>query len=112
MVSSSRGYHLVQVVDVMVDVRQMAFRKARKNQTQPSGILSGALGKKSSEDLTYKMETMGCQMNIADSERMEGQLQALGIRPLLPEEEGKIKPNLVVLNTCSIRDHAEHKVYS
>lgn len=112
MVSSSRGYHLVQVVDVMVDVRHMALRKARKNQTQLSGILGGALGNASSKDLTYKMETMGCQMNVADSERMEGQLKALGIRPLLPEEEGNIKPDLVVLNTCSIRDHAEHKVYS
>jgi Uncharacterized protein family UPF0004 len=96
----------------MVDVRQMASRRARRNQTQLSGILGGALGNESSKDLTYKMETMGCQMNIADSERMEGQLQALGIRPLLPEEEGKIKPDLVVLNTCSIREHAEHKVYS
>ncbi len=76
-----------------------------------NGILGGALGDET-KDLTYKLETMGCQMNIADSERMEGQLKALGIRPLMPEEEGRIKPDLVVLNTCSIRDHAEQKVYS
>lgn len=96
----------------MVDLRQMASRRARKNQDQLTGILGGALGAESTKQLTYKMETMGCQMNIADSERMEGQLKALGIRPLLPEEDGKIKPDLVVLNTCSIRDHAEQKVYS
>jgi len=107
MVSSSRGHHLVQVLDVMVDVRQMATRKSRKQKGEMTGIFGGALGTK---ELTYKMETMGCQMNIADSERMEGQLKALGIRPLGEDEDAK--PDLVVLNTCSIRDHAEQKVYS
>jgi tRNA-2-methylthio-N6-dimethylallyladenosine synthase len=68
-------------------------------------------------------------MNSADSERIEGQLMSLGIRPLGEEEflvslEGsedgggkkkkkeKRKPDVIVLNTCSIRDHAEQKVYS
>jgi len=57
-------------------------------------------------------------MNLADSERMVGQLKSLGLRPLgegtkgtLDEETGR-QPDLVVLNTCSIRDHAEQKVYS
>lgn len=151
MVSSTRGYHLVQIVDVMVDVRKMATRKkARlkkkygspghggtpgKHITHLPGILGGALttyvnddendddsaeeGMMESpeimtrKDLTYKVETMGCQMNMADSERIEGQLQSLGIRPLKKEEEDTgIDPDLVVLNTCSIRDHAEQKVYS
>ena len=51
-------------------------------------------------------------MNQADSERIEGQLQSLGIRPLQEDEEGRVDPDVVVLNTCSIRDHAEQKVYS
>jgi tRNA-2-methylthio-N6-dimethylallyladenosine synthase len=55
---------------------------------------------------------MGCQMNLADSERIEGQLQSLGIRPLDPEADKMINPDVVVLNTCSIREHAESKVYS
>lgn len=107
LVSSSRGYHLVQIADIMVDVRRIASRKLRRSKKKRTGIFGGALGK---EDLTYKVETMGCQMNLADSERMEGQLQALGIRPLREDED--IKPDLVLLNTCSIRDHAEQKVYS
>jgi tRNA-2-methylthio-N6-dimethylallyladenosine synthase len=128
LTSSERGYHLVQITDVMVDVRKMSFVKTRKSyqegqeetETQLKGILGGALAASEQEgvdfkvDLTYKVETMGCQMNIADSERMEGQLQSLGLRPYDDETDkakGK-KPDMVVLNTCSIRDHAEQKVYS
>lgn len=102
----------------MVDVRSMASLKSRPRRNKSrngGGILSGALLEDDANrpDLTYKIETMGCQMNLADSERMEGQLQALGIRPLTPDEETDQKdPDLVLLNTCSIRDHAEQKVYS
>jgi hypothetical protein len=118
-VESARGFHLVQVVDVLVDVRKMAFvkpRKLLKAQDSESGIrtgiMGGALRSSDMKNLTYKLVTMGCQMNMADSERIEGQMQSLGIRPLQPEEEKLIKPDVVVLNTCSIRDHAEQKVYS
>jgi tRNA-2-methylthio-N6-dimethylallyladenosine synthase len=71
------------------------------------------------------METMGCQMNVADSERIEGQLQSLGIKPYNDEENNnnnkksstknmmkEQRPDIVIFNTCSIRDHAEQKVYS
>jgi tRNA-2-methylthio-N6-dimethylallyladenosine synthase len=112
MVESERGIHLIQIADVMVNVRKMATTRPRNKIGVPgNGILGGALEKEDKPDLTYTMETMGCQMNQADSERMEGQLQALGIRRL-GEEEVKRKPDVVVLNTCSIRDRAEQKVYS
>jgi tRNA-2-methylthio-N6-dimethylallyladenosine synthase len=134
MVESNRGFHLVQITDVMVDVRQMSNLRTRntdtlisgmaKNRKAKAGILGGAISTTTNEqieigtefkkDLTYKMETMGCQMNVADSERMEGQLQSLGIRPMTEiEDKDKNKhPDLIILNTCSIRDHAEQKVYS
>jgi hypothetical protein len=116
-VQSSLGFHLVQVVDVMADVRKMSYVKQRsiafhRNLKTEGGILSGALGSAEQKDLTYKLETMGCQMNVADSERMEGQLQSLGIRPFDSEKESDKHPDVVVLNTCSIREHAEAKVYS
>lgn len=118
MVESNRGIHLVQIADVMVDVRKMATTRPRnKIGIGGDGILGGALLLRTEDhnkpDLTYTMETMGCQMNQADSERMEGQLQALGIRPLRDDESRtNRKPDVVVLNTCSIRDRAEQKVYS
>jgi Uncharacterized protein family UPF0004/Radical SAM superfamily len=108
MVQSSRGYHLVQIVDVMANVRQMATMKERRTNsayTQRNFL-------QSKTNLTYKLETMGCQMNQADSERMEGQLLNLGIRPHKDDDEDSREPDIIVLNTCSIREHAEQKVYS
>ena len=63
---------------------------------------------------TYAIQTNGCQMNVADSERLEGILQdELG---LVPIPETRLKEDLhtadvVIFNTCSIRDHAEQKLY-
>lgn len=47
-------------------------------------------------------------MNLADSERMAGVLEAAGYT-CAPEAS---KADVIVFNTCSIRDKAEHKVYS
>lgn len=107
MVHSPRGYHLIQIVDVMADVRQMAVSRKRKHLYLPQRDFFQTNG-----DLTYQVETMGCQMNTADSERMEGQLHNLGIRPHQGSDKEPREPDIVVLNTCSIRDHAEQKVYS
>lgn len=56
----------------------------------------------------YFLETMGCQMNVLDSELVAGQLRALGFEPASQMDEA----DLVLLNTCSVRGHAEEKVYS
>jgi tRNA-2-methylthio-N6-dimethylallyladenosine synthase len=56
----------------------------------------------------YWITTFGCQMNKADSERMAGILEARGYAPGQDEHSA----DLVVYNTCSIRDSAEQKVYS
>ena len=56
----------------------------------------------------YNIVTFGCQMNKADSERMAGVLEKMGF-------EASEDPNLadlVLYNTCTIRDNAEQKVYS
>jgi len=56
----------------------------------------------------YHITTFGCQMNKADSERMAGILENMGF-------EWSEDPNyadLILYNTCTIRDNAEQKVYS
>jgi len=56
----------------------------------------------------YYIETFGCQMNIHDSERMAGMLEAEGYEAASTETAA----DLVVLNTCSVREKAEEKLYS
>ena len=57
---------------------------------------------------SYWITTFGCQMNKADSERMGGILEAMGYTPGSDEHSA----DLVLYNTCTIRDNAEQKVYS
>ncbi len=57
---------------------------------------------------TYRVKSFGCQMNVYDGERMAELLAQQGIRPATDGEEA----DLVVLNTCHIREKAAEKVYS
>ena len=57
---------------------------------------------------SYWITTFGCQMNKADSERMAGILQKMGYK----EASSETSADLVLYNTCTIRDNAEQKVYS
>src|SRR2546423_15336328 len=55
---------------------------------------------------TYHLTTFGCQMNEHDSERMKGMLESLGYREA-PERE---QANLILFNTCSIREPADSRL--
>jgi tRNA-2-methylthio-N6-dimethylallyladenosine synthase len=57
---------------------------------------------------TYAVTTFGCQMNVHDSQRMEEVLQGAGFRRVDAEADADI----VVLNTCSVREKAEQKLRS
>ncbi len=57
---------------------------------------------------TYFIETWGCQMNDLDSQRLSGALKLRGYRRVEDEREA----GLILLNTCSIREKSEHKVFS
>ena len=56
----------------------------------------------------YLVETMGCQMNVHDSRRIEEVLRAAGWEPT---DQGALA-DLIVFNTCSVREKAEHKLMS
>lgn len=111
LVETVRGWHLIKVEDVMYDLTRAV--KARSKPYGRDGAayfapLKELLDKDADTTLTYSIETMGCQMNSADSERIAGQLESMGMQRT-PDPSGA---NVVVYNTCSIRDHAEQKVYS
>jgi tRNA-2-methylthio-N6-dimethylallyladenosine synthase len=56
---------------------------------------------------TFYLETFGCQMNVHDSEKVIGTLVSQGYRQVETVQEA----DLVLYNTCSIRDKAEQKVF-
>ena len=56
----------------------------------------------------YFIETFGCQMNFHDSERLAGLLEQHGYEPAADEAQADV----VVLNTCSVRERAEEKLYT
>src|SRR5438067_7934080 len=66
--------------------------------------------KGASETMTNKLylETVGCQMNVLDSELVVGTLRRLGYQ--LTHEE--TDADVIFFNTCSVRQHAEDKIYS
>ncbi|HEU5186831.1 MAG TPA: tRNA (N6-isopentenyl adenosine(37)-C2)-methylthiotransferase MiaB [Gemmatimonadaceae bacterium] len=55
---------------------------------------------------TVYVETYGCQMNVSDSELMLGSLASIGYAPV----EGPDGADVILVNTCAIRDHAEQRV--
>jgi tRNA-2-methylthio-N6-dimethylallyladenosine synthase len=57
---------------------------------------------------TFYIETFGCQMNVHDSEKVAGVLMARGLRPVESDRDA----DLILYNTCSIREKAAQKVYS
>ena len=56
----------------------------------------------------YLIETHGCQMNVHDSERMAGLLEQAGFEPATEAADADV----VVINTCSVRERAEEKLFT
>ena len=84
------------VLDEAQMARQRDFEQKIKHIHESRGVAPKAL-----------VDTFGCQQNVADSQNIMGMLQAMGCELTDEVKEADI----VVLNTCAIRDHAEKRVY-
>ena len=56
---------------------------------------------------TYEIRTYGCQMNFHDSERLAGLLEQSGYQ----RAPGGEVPDVVVFNTCAVRENADNRLY-
>lgn len=70
-------------------------------------IKSPILGNRADHKGTYYIETFGCQMNVRDSETAAGLLESAGYLP----SETKENADVILFNTCCVRDHAEKRVF-
>jgi tRNA-2-methylthio-N6-dimethylallyladenosine synthase len=59
------------------------------------------------KNLTYNILTMGCQLNENDSEKLSGMIEAMGYTKI----ENSKEADLVVMNTCCVRENAEDKLF-
>src|SRR5206468_9185008 len=73
----------------------------------PSRIAPGVPSTAEVSARTYQVRTYGCQMNVHDSERLSGLLEDAGY---VLAEDGAV-PDVVVLNTCAVRENADNRLY-
>jgi len=86
------------------------------NAPPPQGVIAEVLSAQdfapavapAAEGKSFYVETFGCQMNVHDSEKVAGALMEKGYRAVDTHQEADI----ILYNTCSIREKAAHKVYS
>ena len=80
------------------------------NDSEPTSrtLEADALPQQPSASASVYLETFGCQMNVLDSELVQGQLRALGY-DFTDDREGA---DIVLFNTCSVREQAENKALS
>ncbi|MCX7521308.1 tRNA (N6-isopentenyl adenosine(37)-C2)-methylthiotransferase MiaB [Microbacterium sp. STN6] len=79
------------------------------SSTTPHGVViapSPAARDEAGHSRTYEVRTFGCQMNVHDSERLSGSLEAAGYVPANGAEA-----DVVVINTCAVRENADNKLY-
>jgi len=88
----------------LVQIHTAPKPDATRRSTGPSNRLGGVadLGR------TFYIETFGCQMNVHDSEKVAGVLIGRGLEPVAEPELADI----ILYNTCSIREKAAQKVFS
>jgi tRNA-2-methylthio-N6-dimethylallyladenosine synthase len=96
----SEGKRITKKVSVEEIAQQYAYIETIKQHNQD---IIASFGK----PIRYCIETFGCQMNENDSERLSGMLSEMGYS----ESSSREDSDLIIFNTCCVRENAEQKVY-
>lgn len=95
------------IIEAMPDLKKASQRKrqptefVKEDMIIPSRLRMFSSGKK------YFVRTYGCQANVLDSQNIEGILLEIGYSPV----DDPLQADIVILNTCAIRENAEDKVF-
>jgi tRNA-2-methylthio-N6-dimethylallyladenosine synthase len=87
------------VAPTVYTTRSYAVRVRKDDQSMPAST--------EQRPRSYRVRTYGCQMNVHDSERLAGLLEAAGYVPAGQHAT----PDVVVLNTCAVRENADNRLY-
>ena len=82
-------------------------KKRTKNEVLVRNFEMDDKFKKIGVGKTYYVKTYGCQMNVHDSENIKAILEEMGFK----ENDNMEKSDLILLNTCAIRENAHNKVF-
>ena len=92
----------------MLDNAAELLRLASESEHKTKGETRNLSGERSAVKRKFFVESYGCQMNVHDAERMAGLLESDGMDPAASVSDA----DLVVLNTCSVRERAEDKLFT
>ena len=76
-----------------------------------SGIFPQSTGVSGRGKGVFAIHTLGCQMNVHDSERIAGVLESDGYVAATPDQVARQDVDLLVLNTCAVRENATERMY-
>src|SRR5690554_8168320 len=79
--------------------------------TPPAPTDTSQPGARPATARTYLVRTLGCQMNVHDSEHMAGLLEELGLVAARPEDAAAERADVIVINTCAVRENAADRLY-
>ena len=82
-------------------------KKIEKEALSELAEYFGSMSMKLARPATYEVLTYGCQLNEADSEKLCGMLSEMGLK----EKAGDDAPDVLVLNTCAVRENAEDRLF-
>ena len=84
---------------------ELALADVSERSSAAAPVASSSAGR------TYLVKTLGCQMNVHDSEHMAGMLEQAGYVAASPQDAAAEAVDVMVINTCAVRENAAGKLY-